>query len=66
MAQWLQLYDLESDPKETRNLQAQKPELVKQLTADLRALVEAGRSTPGPRQKNHGGRLWWRGLPWKK
>ena len=62
----VQLYDLESDPKETRNLQAQKPELVKQLTADLRALVEAGRSTPGPRQKNHGGRLWWRGLPWKK
>lgn len=62
----VQLYDLEADPKETTNLQAQKPALVKQLTADLRSLVEAGRSTPGTRQKNHGGQLWWKGLPWKK
>ncbi|MEE2886631.1 MAG: arylsulfatase [Planctomycetota bacterium] len=62
----VQLYDLEADPKETTNLQAKKPELVQQLTADLRSLVEAGRSTPGPRQKNHAGQVWWKGLPWKR
>lgn len=62
----VQLYDLEADPKESDNLQARHPELVKELTAELRRAVEAGRSTPGPAQPNHGGRNWWRGLPWKK
>lgn len=62
----IQLYDLHDDPKETKNLQAQKPEIVKQLTKTLRQTIERGRSTPGPNQPNHDNALWWSGLPWAK
>ena len=62
----VQLYNLSNDPKESKNLQADHPEIVRELTADLRRLVERGRATPGPRQINHNGALWWQGLPWKK
>ena len=62
----IQLYDLDADPKETTNLQAEHPDVVRQLTRELRTLVEAGRSTPGPTQKNHGGKSWWKNLPWEK
>ena len=61
----VQLYNLEKDPKETTNLQSAHPEIVAQLTADLRRVIEQGRSTPGPQQPNHGGAKWWSGLPWK-
>ena len=46
----VQLYNLHDDPKETVNLQADHPEVVKQLTAELRRVIEQGRSTPGPGQ----------------
>jgi len=59
-----QLYDLSTDRKETRNLIADHPEVVKELTSLLRRVVEKGRSTPGAPQKNHGGATWWKGLPW--
>jgi len=62
----VQLYNLRDDPKETLNLQADHPEVVAQLTADLRRVVEQGRSTPGPKQPNHAGATWWPGLPWEK
>ncbi|MAG56788.1 MAG: arylsulfatase [Planctomycetes bacterium] len=62
----VQLYDLEADPKETTNLFAKHPEVVKRLTADLRGVIERGRSTPGPKQENHAGGIWWNRLPWKK
>ena len=62
----VQLFNLQDDPKETRNLQADHPELVKELTADLRRIVERGRSTPGPKQPNHASAAWWPGLPWPK
>lgn len=62
----VQLYDLDADPRETTNLHQKHPEIVQQLTQDLRDLVEAGRSTPGPRQENHGGKLSWPGLPWHR
>jgi len=58
-----QLYDLDADPKEQKNLQAEMPEKVAELTALLRQLVENGRSTPGPKQKNDSGNRW-RQLPW--
>ncbi len=48
----LQLYDLAADPAEAKNLQAEKPELVQKLTAELASLVANGRSTPGAPQKN--------------
>jgi arylsulfatase A-like enzyme len=62
----VQLYNLEDDPKETLNLQADYPKVVSELRADLRRIVEQGRSTPGPVQPNHADATWWTGLPWKK
>jgi arylsulfatase A len=44
----VQLYDLEADPAETKNLQADHPEIVADLIARLSAEVSRGRSTPGP------------------
>jgi arylsulfatase A-like enzyme len=48
----IQLYDLDADPGETRNLQADRPDVVRRLTALLERYVAEGRSTPGPRQAN--------------
>lgn len=48
----VQLYDLAADPGETRNVQAQQPEKVAQLTRLLEQFVQEGRSTPGRPQKN--------------
>lgn len=62
----VQLFDLERDPKETINLQAEYPQIVEQMTADLRAAIERGRTTPGPTQPNEGGATWWQGLPYPK
>jgi len=43
----VQLYDLSADPGETRNLHAERPEVVKRLTDALEKIVADGRSTPG-------------------
>lgn len=48
----VQLYDMQSDPGETRNLHAEQPDRVRQLLAVLKKDVAEGRSTPGPRQAN--------------
>ncbi len=40
-----QLYDLAADPGETRNIATQHPDLVKEMTAKLNALRDAGRLT---------------------
>lgn len=48
----LQLYDLETDIGETRNLQAHYPEVVSRLTAALETIIANGRSTPGAPQPN--------------
>ncbi|WP_442508623.1 sulfatase family protein [Novipirellula sp. SH528] len=61
----VQLYNLQDDPRETTNLHADYPEVVEQLTAELRGVIEKGRSTPGSEQSNHAGAKWWPGLPWK-
>jgi len=45
-----QLYDLESDPAETKNLAAAQPEIVQRLGRLLRVDIERGRSTPGAPQ----------------
>ena len=50
----LQLYDLASDPKESKNLQAKYPDKVKELAADLAKAFRNGRTTPGPHQQNEG------------
>ncbi len=48
----IQLYDLERDRAESRNLAADHPAEVARLTALLERYVADGRSTPGPRQTN--------------
>jgi arylsulfatase A-like enzyme len=47
-----QLYHLATDLGETKNLAADKPELVAELTAVMERLVSEGRSTPGAAQTN--------------
>jgi arylsulfatase A-like enzyme len=42
-----QLYNLDSDPGETKNLYFKHPEIVKELKAQLDKYVESGRSAPG-------------------
>jgi len=48
----VQLYDLQSDPGETRNLHAEHREQVREMLALLKRIVADGRSTPGARQQN--------------
>lgn len=50
----VQLYDLDADPAETTNLQAEHPELVDRLMRQLAEEVKRGRSTPGAAQANDG------------
>lgn len=50
----VQLYDLESDIAETKNLQADHPEVKQEMTALLQSYVDKGRSTPGEPQPNNG------------
>ena len=48
----MQLYDMQEDPGETRNLFVEKRSRVRDMLDLLQNLVDAGRSTPGPRQAN--------------
>lgn len=48
----VQLFNLDSDLGETKNLQAEHPEIVAKLTKQLETLVANGRSTPGANQAN--------------
>ena len=48
----MQLYNLETDLGETKNLYAQEPERVEKMRTLLEKIISDGRSTPGPRQKN--------------
>lgn len=48
----IQLYDMEKDPGETKNVQAENPKVVEELTRLLKAYVANGRSTPGPVREN--------------
>lgn len=44
----VQLYDLATDPGETRNLAAEQPERVAAMRQLIETLIARGRSTPGP------------------
>jgi arylsulfatase A len=48
----VQLYDMESDIGERRNLQAEHPEVVQRLTGRLEEYIANGRSTPGLKLSN--------------
>ncbi|MFM9031467.1 MAG: sulfatase family protein [Opitutaceae bacterium] len=62
----LQLYDLATDLAETRNVHAEKPEVVAKLTALLESYVTRGRSTPGEPQRNDAAVAWRDAPPRKK
>jgi len=49
---WVQLFDLEADPAETKNLASSHPDIVTNLTALMQKYIATGRSTPGAPQKN--------------
>ena len=51
-SQPIQLYNLDDDISESRNLAAEMPDRVDEMKALLEKLITNGRSTPGPRQKN--------------
>jgi hypothetical protein len=48
----MQLYNIVDDPGETKNLQAEHPEVVRELVALLQKYIDSGRSTPGQSQQN--------------
>ena len=48
----VQLFDLEADIGETKNLEAEHPEVVERLMKLLEKYVADGRSTPGAKQQN--------------
>jgi len=50
----VQLYNIKEDPSEKINLQAENPDIVKELTELLKKYIEEGRSTSGTPQKNEG------------
>lgn len=52
--QWVQLFDMESDPAELNNLSGQQPEVVADLTRLMQQYIDEGRSTPGVKQENNG------------
>ena len=54
----MQLYNIKNDPSEKQNLQAEHPEIVKELKALMTKYVQEGRSTPGAIQKNDGVYPW--------
>lgn len=49
---FVQLFDVAQDPHEDRNLARSHPKQVAKMVDLLRAQIDAGRSTPGPRQRN--------------
>ncbi|MEN8829155.1 MAG: arylsulfatase [Lentimonas sp.] len=57
-----ELYDLDADPAETRNLAATHPEKVQQLQKQATEIVVNGRTTPGAVQPNDTG--YWKELTW--
>jgi hypothetical protein len=48
----IQLYNMSADVREKTNQQQTNPETVKRLFTMLNKIVNDGRSTPGPKQKN--------------
>lgn len=48
----IQLYNMDEDVEESRNLYDSYPEIVSALTAELEKIVSNGRSTPGQKQPN--------------
>lgn len=61
----VQLYDMENDISEIKNVQDKYPEIVKEQTQLLTKYIKEGRSTKGANQTNEGPR-YWKQLTWLK
>ncbi|MCK3683343.1 arylsulfatase [Maribellus sp. YY47] len=61
----VQLYDLETDISEQKNLESEFPEIIEEYRSELTAIVKNGRSTVGVLQKNDGPETWPQ-LKWMK
>jgi hypothetical protein len=48
----VQLYNVSDDIAEKKNVAADHPEIVSEMRVLLEKIIVAGRSTPGPKQKN--------------
>ena len=59
-----ELYNLASDPRETRNVLEKHPEIARELTEKITAIVNRGRTTDGPAVANN--TPWWPDLTWIK
>jgi len=59
-----QLYNLDKDPKERKNLASQYPEKAQEMMRELKKAVQEGRSMPGSKQSNYNNQTTWPGLPW--
>lgn len=58
-----ELYDLEADLGETRNVAAEHPNVVRRLEREITRIVRRGRSTAGPAVGNDGA-AWWPQITW--
>lgn len=58
-----ELYDLDADLAETRDLATERPDVVDRLRSKITEIVDSGRSTPGPPVANDGGNRW-PGVSW--
>ena len=54
----VQLYNMTTDPSETKNVQAEHPEVVRELRELMLKYIRDGRSTPGAPQKNDNEGEW--------
>jgi len=59
-----ELYDLETDPRESRNVLEQHSETASKLAEQITAIVNRGRTTAGPAVEND--TPWWPDLTWIK
>ncbi len=62
----IQLFDLQADPSETTNLQADHPETVIAMKKLLAEHISNGRSTAGEIQKNDPSKKEWKQIDWIK
>ena len=49
-----ELYNLKTDLAETKNIAAENPQIVREMLALRKKLIDDGRSTPGKAQQNDG------------
>jgi arylsulfatase A len=62
----IQLFDMENDPTEITNVQADHPETVRSMKVSLAKIINDGRSTAGVPQQNAPAKKGWKQVEWMK